>query len=84
MAASARFAGFADSLGDAVAELESALLEPDEVEGDLGELYAAYRAELERLGLTDRQLDRAEAASLVANHLDAWDGPPCSRTASRT
>ena len=76
LAASARFAGFADSLGDAVAELESALLEPDEVEGDLGELYAAYRAELERLGLTDRQLDRAEAAALVANHLDAWDGPP--------
>src|SRR5688500_7242087 len=76
LAASARFAGFADSLGDAVAELESALLEPGEVEGDLGALYGAYRTELERLGLTDRQLDRAEAAALVANDLDAWDGTP--------
>jgi ATP-dependent helicase/nuclease subunit B len=76
LAASARFAGFADSLGDAVAELESALLEPGEVEGDLGNLYAAYRAELERLDLTDRQLSRAHAAALIANDLDAWDGTP--------
>jgi ATP-dependent helicase/DNAse subunit B len=74
--ASARFAGFADSLGDAVAELESALLEPGEVQGDLGDLYAAYRAELDRLGLTDRQLSRAQAAALVATDLDAWDGTP--------
>jgi ATP-dependent helicase/nuclease subunit B len=76
LAASARFAGFAETLGDAVAELESALLEPDELEGDLGELYAAYRAELDRLGLTDRQLARVDAAALVAGDLDAWDGTP--------
>src|SRR5215218_10276665 len=32
---SARFAGFADSLGATVAELESALLEPGELDGEL-------------------------------------------------
>src|SRR6266536_4570068 len=49
---SARFTGFADSFGATVAELESALLEPGELEGELGELgelYAAYREELDRL-----------------------------------
>src|ERR671922_2899914 len=76
LAASARLAGFAETLGEAVAELESALLQPGEIEGDLGELYAAYRAELDRLGLTDRQLSRADAATLVAGDLDAWDGTP--------
>src|SRR5215210_1322046 len=48
---SARFAGFVDALGATVAELESALLEPAELEGELAELYAAYRDELDRLGL---------------------------------
>src|SRR6266576_3843651 len=42
---SARFGGFVDALGSTLAELESALLEPGELEGELGELYAAYRAE---------------------------------------
>src|SRR5687767_3826107 len=55
LAASARFAGFADALGDTVAELESALLDPAELEGDLAALYRAYRDELDRLGLWDRQ-----------------------------
>src|ERR1041384_1018444 len=32
---SARFSGFADALGSAIGELESALLSPDAVEGDL-------------------------------------------------
>ena len=59
---SARFGGFADALGTTVAELESALLEPGELEGELGELYAAYRAELDRLGLWDRELERRHAA----------------------
>ena len=40
---SARFSGFADSLGATVAELESALLEPAELDGELADLYAAYR-----------------------------------------
>ena len=56
---SARFAGFADSLGTAIAELEAGLLDPDELDGDLAELYRRYRAELDRLGLWDRDLRRS-------------------------
>src|SRR5438876_5126078 len=36
---SARFAGFADALGQTVSELESGLLEPGELDGELAELY---------------------------------------------
>ena len=77
---SGRFAGFADALGATVAELESALLEPGELDGgpdaQLAELYAAYRAELDRLGLSDRELERRHAAERLAGELDAWDGRP--------
>jgi ATP-dependent helicase/DNAse subunit B len=74
--ASARFTGFGDALGGAVAELEAALLEPDDVDGDLAELYRRYRAELDRLGLWDRDLRRGHASGRIANELGAWDGRP--------
>src|SRR6478609_2176725 len=73
---SARFAGYADSLGSTVAELESALLEPGELEGELAALYGAYRAELDRLGLWDRDLLRRRAAERLQSELDAWGGEP--------
>ena len=73
---SARFAGFADALGSAVSELESGLVEPDAVDGELGELVRTYRAELDRLELWDRDLERRHAAERVAGELDAWDGTP--------
>ena len=73
---SARFAGFADALGTALAELEAGLLEPDDVDGDLAELYRRYRAELDRLGLWDRDLRRGHAAARLAGDLAAWDGRP--------
>ena len=77
---SARFTGFADALGATVAELESALLEPSELDGErddqLAELYSAYREELDRLGLSDRELERRRAAERLAGELDAWDGRP--------
>jgi ATP-dependent helicase/DNAse subunit B len=73
---SARFAGFADALGSTVAELEAALLEPGELDGELAELYASYRDELDRLGLWDRELERRYAAERVAGELEAWDGRP--------
>src|SRR6188508_2346472 len=73
---SARFAGFADSLGSTVAELESALLEPGELEGELGDLYRAYREELDRLGLWDRELERRHAAERAAGDLGAWEPRP--------
>jgi ATP-dependent helicase/DNAse subunit B len=73
---SARFSGFADSLGSTVSELESALLEPAELEGELAELYAAYREELDRLGLWDRELERRHAADRAAGDLGAWSPRP--------
>ena len=39
LGASARFSGFADALGSVVAELESGLLDPGDLDGDLAELY---------------------------------------------
>src|SRR3954470_18104594 len=53
---SARFAGFVDTLLSALSELESGLLDPGDLDGDLGVLYAAYRAELDRIGHWDRDL----------------------------
>ena len=73
---SARFAGFADALSSTLGELESGLVEPGELEGDLAGLYAEYRAELDRLGLWDRDLERREAAERVAGELEAWAGRP--------
>jgi ATP-dependent helicase/DNAse subunit B len=73
---SARFSGFADSLGQAVAELESALLEPGELDGELAALFGAYREELDRLGLWDRELERAHAADRAAGDLGAWQPRP--------
>jgi ATP-dependent helicase/DNAse subunit B len=74
--ASARFGGFADALGSTIAELESGLLEPADLDGDLAELYRRYREELDRLGLWDRDLRRAHAADRLAGELEAWDGKP--------
>jgi ATP-dependent helicase/DNAse subunit B len=73
---SARFGGFADALLAAVAELESGLLDPNDLDGELATLYAAYRAELDRLDLWDRDLLRRRAAERVASELDAWSGEP--------
>jgi ATP-dependent helicase/DNAse subunit B len=73
---SARFGGFADALLATVAELESGLLDPNDLEGELATLYAAYRAELDRLELWDRDLLRRHAAERIANELDAWSGEP--------
>ena len=74
--ASSRFAGFGDALLGAVSELEAGLVEPREVTGDLAGLYAAYRAELERLGLWDRDLERGQAVARIESELEAWDGRP--------
>ena len=73
---SARFAGFADALGSTISELESGLLDPGDLDGDLAELYARYRTELDRLGLWDRDLQRRYAADRLAGELGAWDGRP--------
>src|SRR3989454_1848285 len=71
---SARFSGFADALSATLGELESGLVEPAELEGDLAGLYGEYRAELDRLGLWDRDLQRRAAADRLASELGAWQG----------
>src|SRR5438552_3479391 len=73
---SARFAGFGDALSSTLGELESGLVEPAELDGDLAGLYAEYRAELDRLGVWDRDLQRRAAAERVAHELAAWEGRP--------
>ena len=73
---SARFAGFADSLAATFAELESGLLDPSAIEGDLARLYAAYRAELDRLGRWDRDALRRHAVDRLQSDFDAWSGEP--------
>jgi len=73
---SARTGGFAETLAQTLGELESGLLDPDDLSGDLAELYRAYRDELDRLGLWDRDLLRRSAAERLASELAAWDGAP--------
>ncbi len=73
---SARFPGFVDALGEAIAELESAMVPPSAIEDDLGRLHAAYRARLEELELEDRASQRRAAAEAVAEDLSAWSGRP--------
>ena len=73
---SARTGGFGESLARTLGELESGLLDPGDVDGDLALLYGAYRAELDRLGLWDRDLQRRHAAERVQSNLDAWHGEP--------
>ena len=76
LAQSARFGGFADSLLTTLGELESGLIEPEDLDGGLAELYAAYRGELERVGLRDRDMLRRQAAERLQRDLDAWHGEP--------
>ncbi|MFL6012822.1 MAG: PD-(D/E)XK nuclease family protein [Gaiellaceae bacterium] len=73
---SARFAGFADTLAATFAELESGLLEPSAIDGDLARLYAAYRAELDRLGRWDRDALRRHAVDRLQSEFDSWSGQP--------
>lgn len=69
---SARFGGFVDALVEGIAELESALIEPGLVEGELGVLYALYLDELERLDRADRELERWLVCERVAVEPTAW------------
>src|SRR5207249_5577688 len=59
-----------------IAELESGLLDPADLDGELAALYNAYRNELDRLELRDRDLLRRHAADRIGNELGAWNGAP--------
>jgi ATP-dependent helicase/nuclease subunit B len=76
LSASAQSGGFADALTETIAEVESGLLDPAHLEGDVSRLYAAYRSELERLGLVDRELLQRIAIERLQSELGAWHGEP--------
>ena len=76
LSASAGTSGFADALLVTLGELESALLDPERLDGDLASLARAYRDELDRLGLRDREGLRRGAAERLQSDLDAWRGEP--------
>ena len=76
LGASARFGGFADELLRVIGELESGLVDPEEIDTSLAPLYAAYRAELDRLGRWDRDLLRRRAAERLQSDFTAWHGEP--------
>ena len=76
LSTSAQSGGFADALLETIAEVESGLLEPGDLDGDVSRLYAAYRSELTRLGLVDRELLQRIAVERLQSALDAWHGEP--------
>jgi ATP-dependent helicase/DNAse subunit B len=75
-AGSARHGGFADAFQQTLDELESGLLSPSDVSGELALLYGAYRAALDRLEHWDRGLLRRRAVERLRSDLDAWHGEP--------
>ncbi|MFN2471618.1 MAG: PD-(D/E)XK nuclease family protein [Gaiellaceae bacterium] len=76
LSASARSPGFVEALGEAIAELQAALIPHEEVGGDLARLYCSYRAELEGFGLWDRDGQRLHAVERLRGDLNAWQGQP--------
>jgi hypothetical protein len=76
LTASARYGGFAAGLLAVISELEAGLLRPEDVDGDVARLYSAYAADLDRLALWDRDLERRHAVERLETELDAWDGRP--------
>ena len=73
---SAAHTGFVDSLERTLGELDEGLLSTEAVAGELGRLYAVYRAELERLDRWDRGLLRGHAVERLRTDLAAWRGQP--------
>ncbi len=76
LGASSTSSGFVDVLLSAVGELESALLDPEAVGGELGRLASGYRGELDRLALWDRDGVRRRAAERIQSDLGAWGREP--------
>ena len=76
LAGSAQSDGFADFLVGTLGEIESALVAPSRLDGDLARLAEAYRAELERIGFWDRDVLRSRGAERIASDFGAWSGEP--------
>ena len=72
----ARFAGFADAVARALAELGSALLDPEDVPEALAEVARRYRGGLDGLGAWDRALLRRRAVERLTGEIGAWGDSP--------
>ena len=81
---SARFGGFADALLAALGELESGLLDPEQLGGDLGLLYTAYRASSTGSGSGIATCCGAAPSSGFARSSTPGTAARSSPTASRT
>ena len=73
---SASTPGFADTLLQTIGEIESALVDPRGLDGELPQLVDAYRDELARLGLRDRDGVRRGAVERLRGDLGAWGDSP--------
>jgi ATP-dependent helicase/DNAse subunit B len=76
VAASAASGGFADAVLATLGELESALIDPDRLRGDLELLARGYRRELDRLRLEDTPGLRRKSVERLRSDLGAWNGEP--------
>jgi ATP-dependent helicase/DNAse subunit B len=74
--AAARFAGVADAVARSVAEVDGAMLAPEDVPEPLASLVRRYHHELERLGAWDRGALRRHAVERLAGDLGAWGASP--------
>jgi ATP-dependent helicase/DNAse subunit B len=73
---SASTAGFADTLLNAIGDLESSLVDLEGLDGELADLVAAYRHELAALGLRDRDGLRRDAVERLRSDFDVWSDAP--------
>jgi RecB family exonuclease len=73
---SAGTAGFADTLLHAIGELEAGLVDLDGVDEEFASLVEAYRDELGRLEVRDRDGMRRDALERLRGDLDAWGDAP--------
>ena len=76
LSASAATPGFAETLLQAIGELESGLVETSQLGSDLEEIVVAYREELDALGVQDRDGLRRLAVERLQSDLAAWAGEP--------
>jgi ATP-dependent helicase/DNAse subunit B len=72
----ARQPGLPDAVARALAEVDGALAEPDDLREPLAGLVRRYRSELERLNAWDRGALRRHAIRRLTGDLEAWDGRP--------
>jgi ATP-dependent helicase/DNAse subunit B len=71
-----RYPGYAEALGRSLAELDGALLDPDDLEEPLASFAEGYREELDRLEVWDRGRLRRRAVDRLTSEIESWDGAP--------